>query len=178
MYAIIIVIIANIFYPKTRVNEIVVSHIKTLYNAKKYKIDNTNKKIYWLDIAFFYIFPGLVSTYLVYFQDQISFNVEQINVLYLVFLPILFGSLAVVNNSINNSKNKVYTLYAKEVFYNISYGSILSLLGILINIIALLDSGEIISLLMIFVFISFLLVLVLSIKRMVTLLNPKLIDDK
>jgi len=178
MYAISVLVIAIIFYPKTRVNNIVISHVKTLYDAKKYKIDDQNKKIYWLDLVFFYLFPAVISIYIVFFQDEINFNPDQINILYLVFLPILFGSLAVVNSSINNSRNKVYKLYAEEVFHNISYGSIQSLFGILVNIIVLIDHSDIVRLLMVFVFISFLLLLVLSIKRIVTLLNPNLIDAK
>ena len=172
MYALIILIILVLIYPKTRFLSIIKKHIKTLYNAKVYDITNSEKKIYWLDILFFYFLPIFVASYVIFFQDAQFLSSDQINVFYLIFLPILFGSLAVINSSISNSKNEKYNIYAKEVFYNIAYGCILSLLGILVNLIASISNSKVIYFAMLYIFISFVLLLVLAIKRMVVLLDP------
>lgn len=178
IYLLLGLMIVVLFYPKTNILKVVWEHLKTLYNAKKYKISD-NKKIYFLDILFFFIMPLIVSYLIVYVIEFEVFSFSIFITIYIVFIPVFFVMLTLINSWVLATNNLQYKLFAHEVFYNTAFCLMLSILGLItVYIHQYIIVSDIFSAFLIYIFIIFLLSLMLVVKRVLAVLNLSITESK
>jgi FtsH-binding integral membrane protein len=154
---------------KINCSKILSDHIKTL----KYADDN---KYSIPDIILFYFAPIAVAGYLYY--EGIRLTIEQVNILitvFAIFTGLLLNLLLIVYDIVSkNNTTPTKTKFLHEIYSNISYTILLSIITIIVLIaISFISKITILSALVIALVIHFLLTILMILKRVHILLSKE-----
>jgi hypothetical protein len=162
--------------------KIIKDHLGTLRS-----LNQSSDRIYWKDFMLFFVFPIILSTFLVWkgysFKEQLGNLIAAIS----IFGGFLFNLLAIIYSQMENIKkdaetedDKVKARFIKEIHINISFCIVLSIFIVISLLLTTIDIPEfeylrilekIINGLNYFLMILFLLTLTMILNRVYILLK-------
>ncbi|QCD61598.1 hypothetical protein [Tenacibaculum maritimum] len=124
--------------------KIIKDHLGTLRS-----LNQSSNRIYWKDLLLFFIFPIIISTFLVWkgysFKDQLGNLIAAIS----IFGGFLFNLLAIIYSQMENIKkdvetedDKVKERFINEIHINISFCIVLSIFIVLTLLLTTIDIPE------------------------------------
>ncbi|WP_234567499.1 hypothetical protein [Rhodohalobacter sp. 614A] len=136
---------------KVNIKGILKAHISTLYDAKSAKVDDDEKKLDPWDVFWFFIFPGVVVTFLFLFIDlKHDKIINAISISLSIFVGLLLNLLVLISAQLKKEtreslkqKNPSITdkdlelqlkknYLIKELYSNISYSIIIAVLSLVV----------------------------------------------
>lgn len=166
---------------KINVSQIIVDHVRTL------RSDATGK-VHWSDYLLFLLIPSLVSVLPIYFQTELKESaVTLLMAAFSIFAGLLINVLVLIytvairlEDSINSSDEDRYRLerdFIKQIFANVSFSILISVLIVLILFVSSVSPKAINiagAAVCTFLIVEFTLTLLMSLKRLHVLLANRI----
>lgn len=151
---------------------IISDHLKTLYDFSTKKPSHKDKFV-------FFIIPIFISLFIIYFSKGISPDIANILVTsFSIFCGLLLNLLMIIFDNIKKSADETLNAFLGEIFSNISFAILNSIVVIAMVLLLIFVNIEVakpsISALVIYFVITFLLTLLMILKRVHILFSTEI----